>query len=117
MLSLVSGRTSSMPGMAGKAGEEPVAMMKRRAFTMQSPASQVSREMNLAAARITRTRIAAKRAAESLGAMAAITCFTCRCVKTKSMRGSPAAMPNRPACRMAWAAWPAAISALDGTQP
>ena len=60
-----------MPGMAGMAGDEPVATTKRRALMTKLPASQVVRLAKRAAARMTRTFIASKRACESLGAMAA----------------------------------------------
>ena len=65
--------------MGGMAGEEPVAMTKRRALMRWSPASTVSRLMNWAVARITSTPRPVNRSAESLGAMAAMTPCTWSC--------------------------------------
>jgi hypothetical protein len=65
--------------MGGTAGAEPVAMTKRRALMRVSPAATVSREMNWAAARITLTPRPAKRSAESLGAIEAMTRWMWSC--------------------------------------
>jgi hypothetical protein len=58
-----------------------------------------------------------KRAAESFGAIVAMTSWTWRITAAKSISGSPQAMPKRAAPRQVAAVLAAASSALDGTQP
>ena len=65
--------------MGGTAGEEPVAMTKRRALMRWSPASTVSRLMNWPAAWITLTPRPVNRSTELFGAMAAMTPWTWSC--------------------------------------
>src|SRR5262245_55195745 len=104
--------------MGGSAGEEPVAMTKRRALTsMASPTTTVSRSLNRAAPSITRTPSPVKRSFESFGAIAAITACTRSWTLPKSTSAAPAEMPKARARAMARAWLAAAISAFDGTQP
>ena len=65
--------------MGGMAGEEPVAITKRRALMRVSPATTVSRLMNWPAALMTLTPRPVNRSTESLGAMAAMTPCTWSC--------------------------------------
>ena len=58
-----------------------------------------------------------KRSTESLGAMAAMTLRTCACTAAWSIVGCNGAMPKALLVRMRCARRPAAISALEGTQP
>src|SRR5262245_23891850 len=104
--------------MGGSAGEEPVAMTKRRALTsMASPTTTVSRSLNRAAPSITRTPSPVKRSFESFGAIASITACTRSWTLPKSTSAVFAEMPKPPERAMARAWLAAAISAFDGTQP
>jgi len=106
-----------MPSTGGITGRDPVAMTKRRARISNSPATTVLRSAKRASAWMTRTPSAVKRSTESFGAIVAITSWTCRCTLRKSTSGSTGAMPNFAASRIACACRPAAIKALEGTQP
>ena len=68
---------SSSPGIGGTAGDEPVAITKRRALiSTSSPTTTVRLSLKRAVPSITRTPRPAKRSFESFGAIAAITSCT-----------------------------------------
>src|SRR5215472_5934071 len=117
-VSLVRCGTASSPAIGGSAGEEPVAMTKRRAaISMPSPTATVLRSLKRAAPAITRTPSPLKRSFESFGAIAAMTSCTWWWTLAKSISAGPAETPKARASARAWARSPAAISAFDGTQP
>jgi hypothetical protein len=116
-VSLVKYGTLSSPGMGGTAGDEPVAMTKRRAVIFASPATTVLASMNLAPAWMTRTPSPVKRSMESLGSMAAITLLMWSCTPFGSTAGETGRMPKGADERMMCARRAAAIMAFEGTQP
>jgi hypothetical protein len=65
--------TVSIPGMVGSAGREPVAMTKRRAWMVCSPALSVLASANSACAFRTLTPLASSRSADEAGATLAMT--------------------------------------------
>ncbi len=113
--------TSASPGMGGNTARLPAAMTMRRAVSRRGPSgratSSASRPMKRACPASTVAPSAVKRAALSIGAMAAITPCTCACTAAQSMSGAAMRRPNRPAARAFMAACAAASSALLGTHP
>src|SRR5215207_4776904 len=82
-----------------------------------SPAATTLGPVKRDSAFSTRTPSAAKRSAESFGAIASITPRTCSRTRAMLTWGSLRPIPKRAPSRMPWASSPAAISAFDGTQP
>ena len=67
----------SRPGIGGTAGDEPVAITKRRALISNaSPTTTVVGSVKRASPSITRTPSPVKRSLESFGAIAAMTPWT-----------------------------------------
>src|SRR3954470_2622165 len=106
-----------MPGIGGIAGSDPVAMTTRRVRIVRLPALISRGPTKRASARTTSTPSPAKRSAESCGAIASTTPRTCRRTAVKSTSGDALSTPKRLAVRTACAAFAAASSAFDGTQP
>src|SRR5215813_22289 len=99
------------------AGDDPVAMTKRRACTMTLLSTvTVAGSVKRAAPAMTCTPRLAKRSTESFGATAAITLRTWWYVREKSTFGC-ASIPNAPDVAQALARLAAAINAFEGTQP
>ena len=118
IVSLVRCGVSGRPGIGGIAGEEPVAITKRRAaISIPSPTATVRASLKRAAPSITRTPSPVKRSLESFGAIAAMTPWTWSRTLAKSTAGRCAITPNGAARRGASARRAAASSAFDGTQP
>ena len=118
MVSLVRYGVSARPGIGGIAGDEPVAMTKRRALISNaSPTATVAASLNCAVPAITRTPRPVKRSVESFGAIAAITPRTCARTLAKSMVGGPHVTPKSAARVKAAACLAAASRDFDGTQP
>jgi hypothetical protein len=95
---------------------EPVAMTTLRAVTSTEAEATLRGPVKRAASRTTVTPRPSKRAWLSWGSMAAMAERTWAMTAAKSTLGS-AVIPRREALRASWAAWAAAISALEGTQP
>ena len=103
--------------MGGTAAVDPVAMTKYFARTSCVAERTSRRPAKVARSAITWTPSPVKRSTESCGAMVAMTSATWRFTAAKSMAG---AVPVTPMAGLpcAWrAAFAAASSAFDGTQP
>src|SRR4029077_19934768 len=102
-------------GSPGSPGEEPVAMTKRRAAMVQSPAATLRASKNRAAPSMTRTPRPARRSRAWRGAAAAATSRKCAFTAAKSTPKRAALRPNCAAWRMIWACSAVTASAAAAT--
>ena len=108
---------SANPAIAGIAGDEPVAMMKRRALMVTSSTAIVLASRKRAAPAMTRTPRPVKRSRESCGATASMAWCTWALTAAKSMPKRPLLTPKRAPLRKELARSAAAINAFDGKEP
>ena len=116
-VSLVRCGVSARPGIAGSDGDEPVAMTKRRAVMMKSPAATVRASKNRAAPSMTCTPRPAKRSRASIGATVLATSRRCAFTAAKSTPKRAALRPKCAALRMILARSAVTASAVVGTPP
>ncbi len=116
-VSLVRCGVSARPGIAGSAGDEPVAMTKRRAAMVNSPAVTVRASKNRAAPSMIRTPRPAKRCRVSLGATVSATSRRWAFTAAKSTPKRAALRPKCAALRMILARSAVTASAAAGTLP
>ena len=108
---------SARPGIAGSAGDEPVAMTKRRAAMVKSPAATVRASKNRAVPSMIRTPRPARRCRVSLGATVPATSRRWAFTAAKSTPKRAALSPKCAALRMILARSAVTASAAAGTLP